>query len=201
MQINWTIVVSALAVSPALFGALAWLTRSLITHFLSRDVERFKSQLQLSTLERQIRFSQLHEKQATVVAQLYQKLLHAKFGFQTLRQSKAKDFDEKDRKIALKVLETCLDAFVFSVQNELYFEEALFQKISEANLRLMKTVGFYTGMDDILSSFENVPEERRRILAETLVGGWRDFEDEITPLLEGLKREFRSLLGSDKPGS
>ena len=139
--IDWTPVLASLAATPALFGALAGLTKSLVTHSLSRDVERFKGQLQLATIEHQIRFNRLHEKQATIIAELYEKLLPAKFCFAALKQSQAEEFSDHDRKLVDKVIEVCFEAFRFSHQHEIYIDDALFQKISTANLRLLRHVG------------------------------------------------------------
>jgi len=70
-----------------LFGAAAWLIRSLIQHSLFKDLERFrlelttqhhialeraKSDLQRLFREHEIRFSHLHEKRAQIIAELHQ---------------------------------------------------------------------------------------------------------------------------------
>jgi len=193
--INWTIVLSSLFASSALFAALAWLARALVTHFLSKDVERFKSQLQLATLEHQIRFSRLHEKQAAVVAEIYEKLLPAKFCFAALKKSDSEEFSPRDRKMAEKVLEICVDAFRFSHQHALYLDDAFLQKISSANIKLLQHVGLYTCLDDMLSSLGDFPHDRHHLVASTLISGWRGMEDNITPLLEELRHEFQTLLG------
>jgi hypothetical protein len=84
---DWTSVVSVFGGSVAFFGAAAWLIRSLIQHFLSKDLEKFrleltiqhdialeraKSDLQRLFREHEIRFSHLHEKRAEIIAELYQ---------------------------------------------------------------------------------------------------------------------------------
>src|SRR5947207_3354787 len=94
--IDWTVVLSWIGASSVFLGLLTWLARSLFAHILSRDVERFKAKLELSALEHQVRFGRLHAKQATVISELYEKLLPAKWGFSSLRHSDAKDFTDND---------------------------------------------------------------------------------------------------------
>ena len=75
-----------------MLAVLAYLAKSLIEHKLSRDVskfqsdlkaasdaaiERLKSDLQLHAIEHQVRFSRLHEKRATVIAELNSLLAEA----------------------------------------------------------------------------------------------------------------------------
>lgn len=65
---------------------LKWFVKSLIEKMLAKDLERFraslnseanstierlKHELQLVSLEHQVRFSKLHEKRAEVIAELY----------------------------------------------------------------------------------------------------------------------------------
>jgi hypothetical protein len=69
-----------------LLAVLGYLFKSLLSQLLTKDIEKFKSQLkadadvsierlkstlQMTALEHQVRFSKLHEKRALVVADLY----------------------------------------------------------------------------------------------------------------------------------
>ena len=70
--------------------ALAWTTKSIVSHFLSKDIEghkqrleaqnqlaieQLKADLQKQLLEHEIRFSRLHAKRAEIIAETYS-LLH-----------------------------------------------------------------------------------------------------------------------------
>jgi hypothetical protein len=142
MQLNWTVILSWLAVSSTLFGALAWFTRSVIGHLLSRDLERFKANLEYAALEHQIQFSHLHEKRAAVVAELYEKLLPAKQSFAVLKQSEAKDFSEKDRKLAHTILESCLEAFRYTQQHALISTKPSLRKFRQQACSSLETSVF-----------------------------------------------------------
>lgn len=199
MRIDWGTVLSTLITSSVLIGAVVWIARMLFAHLLSKDVERFKAKIELASIEHQIRFSRLHERQASVLAELFEKLLPAKWCFISLHKSAANEFTDENRRLALKILASCIDGYQYAQRHALYLDDALLKAIETTNLQVMKRAGFYTGMEDILGSFENVPEERRRLLAETLVRGWRDLEDDITPLLDALRSEFQKRLGVASP--
>ena len=81
----WQTILIALGGNAAMLAVLVYLAKLFIGHKLSRDVSRFqselkatsdaaierlKSDLQLHAIEHQVRFSQLHEKRATVIAEL-----------------------------------------------------------------------------------------------------------------------------------
>jgi hypothetical protein len=199
---NWTTLLTTLLTSTVLLGIVGWLIRSLFGHLLSKDIEKFKARLEVASIEHQIRFTRLHEKQANVIAEIYAKLLPAKFCFDSLRRSDAQDFTEADRKLALKMLRCCIEAYLLANQQTLYLDRRLFEMIIETVEQVFTTAGLYTGLDDTLSSvvksFDDVPEERRLLIAQIVVGNWRDMEDRITPLLEKLKTEFQTMLGVTK---
>jgi hypothetical protein len=75
-----------------LLGAAAWLIKTVLNDRLARDAEGFKAQLkadadkeietlksslQMVAVEHQVRFSNLHEKRAEVIAELYKRLVGA----------------------------------------------------------------------------------------------------------------------------
>lgn len=84
-----TIIVGSIGGSAALFAVLGFLARSIVVHLLSRDIEKFKLDLQHESqkemarlqssldkcaFEHQTRFGQLHKLRAQVIADIYSKL-------------------------------------------------------------------------------------------------------------------------------
>lgn len=69
------IIIASVSGSAVLMGAVAWLIRSLVVHVLSEDLESFKTKLQSAALEHQVRFTRLHENRASIIAELYSKLV------------------------------------------------------------------------------------------------------------------------------
>ena len=84
-----------LGTTAIVIAAASWLTRSIITHVLSRNIEAYKidlkrasdkeveetkSKLQMVAIEHQIVFNRLHEKRAAIVAESYELIheLHSK---------------------------------------------------------------------------------------------------------------------------
>jgi hypothetical protein len=82
----WAQVLGGVAVSGVLIAALTFLGRSIILHWLNKDVERYKDNLRaendakleshkhalhVASLEHNVRFSHLHEKRANVIAEIY----------------------------------------------------------------------------------------------------------------------------------
>src|SRR5690606_27647479 len=94
----WQTIVLALGGNLALVAVLGWLSKSLISQLLAKDIESFKialksesesaseklrHELEKAMIEHQVRFSKLHEKRAEVIAELYSLLVQAYWDLQS----------------------------------------------------------------------------------------------------------------------
>lgn len=90
---NWKEILAATAVQAALIAALGFLARSIIIHWLSKDLaghknqleaqsqlamEAFKNDLAQQTLEHRVRFETLHSHQVAAIEALYVQLVEAR---------------------------------------------------------------------------------------------------------------------------
>ena len=81
--------------SAVLLAAVAWLIRSLISHQLLKDIEKYKfnlkregdkeleaikSSLNIEALTHQIRYSKLHDHRTSLIEQLYKKMVELDSG-------------------------------------------------------------------------------------------------------------------------
>lgn len=188
MRLDWTVILSWLAASSTLFAALAWLTRSLITHFLSRDVERFKAALQLSTLEHQIRFGRLHEKQATLVAEFYEKLQRLRKGARSLCyhvDMAASEVNKSGQELA----KLYVDAKNFFEIHQIYFSEEICTKMTSI-IDLSADIS-----DEYLLGHIKGEESGKN---ESVLKVIEKHTESLENLLEHLGNEFRGLLGVPK---
>jgi hypothetical protein len=92
MAINWQEIFTTVGSTAVTVAAATFLTKSVINHLFTRDVEKFKAGLKADAdieieklkhslekiaVEHQVRFSKLHEKRAEVIADLYARLVDA----------------------------------------------------------------------------------------------------------------------------
>lgn len=188
MRLDWTVILSSLVASSTLFAALAWLTRSLTTHFLSRDIERFKATLQLSTLEHQIRFGRLHEKQATLVAELYEKLQRLRKGSRSLCYHVDMSTSEVN-KSGQKLAGLYLDAKNFFEIHQIYFSEEICAKMTSI-IDLSAEIS-----DEYLLGHIKEEESGKN---ESVLKVIENQTESLENLLKQLGNEFRKLLGVPK---
>lgn len=191
-------------------AAAAWLTKSVLTHFLSRniasykaelkrqsdrEIEEVKSRLQIVASERQIVFSRLHEKRVEIVAETYtlihkvnskaigliSEVFHA--GLRT----------PKDR--AQEVFDDCLKFYDFFQQHRIYFSEELCNMMDKFVALIGETnVAVRRAPDNLDHSTEDGKEAYLKMAI---------LMDRLPEIKKSIEKYFRTLLGviaPDGPG-
>ena len=75
-RMNWELLIAQLGMSGSVLGAVAWLSKSLVSQQLARVLEAFRCQLSVEAERDRVRFSKLHERRAEVIEELYSKIFH-----------------------------------------------------------------------------------------------------------------------------
>ena len=192
---DWIQLSSTLGNTVILCAMLGWLTRSIIIHWLSKDVEAhklklqkdievYKLKLQTAANEYQLRFSNIQEKQIEAITQLHQALQQATIGFQRLKLLE----EQENTAVAKRVTTASFNAMALFRLNELYFEDDLRLKIAELLAAICTYSSNYHDMKKSVQDTGNFEE-------------WQKLEPKIQHLLRDLRKEFQRLLGVTKPSS
>lgn len=204
------IILSAVGGSAVLFGAVAWIVKSIINHVLARDIEKFKlnlqnesqqellrlqSSLQLHEFEYQVRFSQLHERLAVATIEVYNKLqcLYA----EVKGALASLTMDTRSVEELRNDLQKAASAFAeYYPRHKILFPKELTDRIDEFHSLLCEAI-----IKDRQSerSGQAHPEESRW---EKLQAEVDQIVDEKLPtLFSSLELHFRKILGSVSPGN
>ena len=189
-----------------LVGGAAWLTRSIVVHFLSKDFETFKKQLetqsaettarlthslQLVAAEHETRTSILLERRAKVIAKLYRLLVEflaaaesfaaiASFAGEPTKPEKAKILHEK-----------AIEFQKFFFPNRIYFNEVTCKNVDE----LVR--GVWKSTSNLRIWWEL--NEQQSAAGVRMMEAWQEtsnfITEKVTPLMSGVEREFRQMLG------
>ena len=199
----WQSVTYGLISQAILLVVLAFLIRSLLSHLLSKDLERFQGQLrddasraiesfkanlERQAIEHQIRFQRLHEKRAVVIAALHDKLIDAKRATEHL----VNQWNEDNQRDFPEVKSTFHELRLFLERNRLYLTHDLCERInSYINTLWSPAFGSYVW------SRRGVTEQN----AEKVVAAFEKAQSAIEPtgpistILRELEEEFRGILG------
>ena len=182
------IILTSFGGSALLLGAVGFLVKSIINHFLSKDVENFKNRLELTAVEHKIRFSNLHEKRALIISKLFElisevhqlaKSFTSPLGF--VGEDKMKEFEDTYKKIS--------DLSNFFDKNRIYFSEDTCNGVEEL-IRSFRDPTIKFGV----TLSEDLKKEKIKAWTEA----WEDVDKKVPPIRQRLESEFRGILGSNK---
>lgn len=178
--------------------AVAWLAKSIITHWLSKDVDLQKAKLKSVAdmeLERlRVRFSHLHEKRLDAIATLHVQLVDLFDSVESnVTPHQGPGFHER-RVERVKIFEILTADFLRNFKKQrLYLSKTLCDRL----------FGFVTELNRFNQTFQTemnlasspIPRERHGNEQDVWIKSWTSFNEKFPPVLDALETEFRRLLG------
>ena len=205
----WQTVLLALGGNAALLAVLGLLGKSLLEKLITRDTKRFeanlkakadaaieqlRSDLQIRSIEHQVRFSRLHEKRATVIAELYGHLVETLWeaeSFLSPMEWAGEPNKQEKHRVAMDKL---VDFFRYFDKHRIYLPEEICSTLEVLAMKVRSHViafGVFVRLDD-----QSLNEQTRTQKEQAWNSGWDAIKTQIPQARKLLEEEFRVLLGA-----
>lgn len=206
---TWQSILLAIGGNTALLAVLTYVAKSLFEKVLTRDtkkfesdlkaksdaeIERLKNQLQIRSIEHQVRFSRLHERRAETIAKLYGLLVEALWAAEIFLSPIGWVGEPSIKEKHTSAMNKLVDAFRYFDQHKIYFDEDLcesLEKLLRETRRLVIEFGVWVGFDDASLSNDSVKQKQ-----EAWLKNWQAIRNDIPEARRQLENKFRSILGS-----
>ncbi len=202
----WQTLLLAFGGNAALLLVLAWLARSFGSQLLAKDLEKFKAtlasasieaserlkhELQMVSLEHQVRFSRLHERRAEVITDLYALLVEVQWAGQSLVAiAEFGGEPPKNEKFATAMNKSA-EFFREFDKNRIFLPEAVCKQIEEFLQGMRSRViqfGVYSQTNEYAPG--HVIKERLDVWIQSS----EYFDKEVPIARQALETELRSML-------
>ena len=205
-------VITSASVSVALLGLLVWLTKSWISERLKHaikaeydeklethkaqlkahsdvELERLRSQLNITATEHEVRFSRLHEKRAEIIAETYSllKKLFFRLGDYVKIFEPAGDASKEERRVAFA--DAHKNYRTYYVTKLIFFPKKTATKLEEIDFELVKTFNEFVFGVEMAKGAKDTTKKWTEIFERV--------KGEIKTALAELEDEFRRLLGDE----
>lgn len=211
---SWQTILLAFGGNAVLLGVLGWLARSLGSQLLAKDLERFRSELtaassiaterlkhdlQIVTLEHQVRFSKMHERRAEVVAELYGHLVEAQWASQdlvALMEWAGEPSKQEKYTVAMK---QAAEFYRYFDKNRIYLPQQLCEQLEEFIRNVRRRViefGVYVAKDEA-----HLPDQAREKKYETWMKSAEYFDTAVPKARRALEVELRAIIGASSPSA
>jgi len=186
-----------------IIGGVAWVTKSLFSHLLSRDLDKhkatldreadlFRRRLDAADFEHRTSRSMLLEKRAEVIAMLHSKIVDmqtavglmvqpTQFGSSDPQENKTLEAGRRSRAA------DSYNAFAdFYAKNEIFLDEELASKVSKMQVAVRAS---FSDFDLARGHYGNDPDTKKWVEAHERMS------NQVPAIIAELKKEFRGLLG------
>ncbi len=216
MMETWQTILLALGGNAVLLAVLGWLSKSLVSQLLTRDIETFKANLkseseaeilklkfdiEKSVIEYQQKISRLHEKRAEVIAETYGALVQCWhdtnaliFPFDNTEWEQYKEGYDS----AMNSINTFFELFN---KCRIYFPEELCEKIDEFVMELRAhAIMYFESLirDDKLTRAGTKNDELKDKIDEAIQSARKFMDVESKSIKARLEEELRMLMEEER---
>lgn len=206
---TWQSVLLAIGGNTAILAVLAFVAKSLFEKILARDTKRFeselkaasdaeiehlKNQLQLRSIEHQVRFSRLHERRAETIAKLYELLVEALWAAESFLSPAEWVGEPSKKEKHVTAMNKLVDTFRYFDQHKIYFDEDLCESLDKLLMetrRLVIEFGVWVGFDE-----HSLTDQSAKQKQEAWLANWQAIKKDIPEARRQLEHKFREILGA-----
>lgn len=139
MNIDWMNLLNNIGVFAVSSGLFIWLVKKLFEIFIDKDIEKynnklsqelekFKNELKIVEIEKQVAYTRLHNDRAELIKQLYQKIVRLRIDLNEFARTLDNKLDirEDDVEKNMNILFNEVDSLsLFYLENKIYFNEKI----------------------------------------------------------------------------
>lgn len=206
---TWQTILLAFGGNAALLAVLGLIGKSLLDKLIVRDTKKFesdlqaksdaaiehlKNELQLKTIEHQVRFSRLHDKRADVIAELYGFFVEALWDAESFLSKIEWSGEPNKKEKYVAAMNKLIDLYRYFDKNRIYLPHELCSSLEELIVEVRSLViNFGVYVDFPCDSLNNSAQQEKR---EVWNAGWEAIKNQVPLARQNLENEFRSLLGA-----
>jgi hypothetical protein len=206
---TWQTILLAFGGNAALLAVLGGIGKSLLDKLIERDTKQFesdlkaksdaviehlKNELQLKTIEHQVRFSRLHEKRADVIAELYGSFVEALWEAESFLSPIEWHGEPNKKEKHLAAMNKLTDLYRYFDKHRIYLPTELCSSLDQLVMEVRTLVinfGVYVEFHE--DNLNNSTQQEKR---EAWSAGWKAIKNQVPLARQSLENEFRSLLGA-----
>jgi hypothetical protein len=205
----WQTIIAAIVGNTLVLSVLGWLAKSFVEKLIQRDskkfeielkakvdasLEHYKSELQLKTIEHQIKLSRLHDKRAIVIAEFNSLLAEVMWEAESFLSPMEFAGEPSKQEKHAAAMNKLSDFFRYFDKHRIYLPQKLGQSAEAIALEVRQHVirfGVYLRWDDAA-----LMDHTRKEKEAAWLDGWKLIKERIPTLRGELENEFRLLLES-----
>ncbi len=206
---TWQTILLAFGGNAALLAVLGYLGKSILEKLIVRDtrqfesnlkaksdatIEQLKAELQLRTIEHQVRFSRLHEKRADVIAELYGLLVEALWEAESFLSPMEWAGEPSKKEKHQHAMNKLVELYRYFDKHRIFFPPEVCASL-EALVRdvRLQVINFGVWLEYESHELTNDSNKQKR---DAWNSGWDAIRNQVPVARQSLENEFRKLLGA-----
>ncbi len=206
---TWQTILLAFGGNAALLAVLGVIGKSFLDKLIVRDTKQFesdlkaksdaaiehlKNDLQLRTIEHQVRFSRLHEKRAAVIAELYGHLVEALWEAESFLSPMEWTGEPNKKEKHQQAMNKLVELYRYFDKHQIYLPPEVCASL-EALVQNVRSQVIKFGVWVRYEEYE-LTEDSHTKKFDAWDSGWDAIKNQVPIARKSLENEFRALLGA-----
>jgi hypothetical protein len=207
---DWTDIFKTVATNTVFLAVIGFVAKSVFNHFLSKDIEKYRIELQATSerelerlradldktaFEHQTRFANLHAKRAEVIAELYNRLVQAERDVNLMASPFEFSGEPSHEEKFTKAHSSGKSLFEYFECNRIYFSRSLCDRVANFTQELHSAIANFREVVRIEHGGVGGKEK-----LENWEKAWKKINQDIPPIKSEIEGEFRKMLGISDQG-
>lgn len=187
---NWLEFFKNLGITGILTTGAVWLSKILITNFFSKDLEKFKADLEKEAFSYRIRYEKIYSEQADAIKKLYKKIVKTHRSFYSFMNifQKTGDLPEAEKG---KIAAECANDFTnFYEENRIFLDKELAKDIDKLS-KAFRTAWIKFEISRSVSKEDNS-------YLKFWDDAWKIIDEETPEIKKNIEKKFRKIIGIRK---
>lgn len=186
---NWENMLQNLGIFTLLIAGMAWVSRELFKGMMSRDIEKFKSDLEKEAIKFRIRYERLHDERVGVIKEVYKKIVQAHESLRSLINPWQGAGEPTEDEKSDKASKCNMELITYYQENRIFFEEQLAEEIDSLLTELREA---WSKFQLSRASKEDSDHKEAR---QEWSKAWTQIDEQVPIVKKKLESSFRANLG------
>lgn len=186
---NWQEIIIQIGQSGIIVTGSVFILRKFIELSFSKDLEKFKTDLEKTSIEFKIRYEKLHSERVEVIKEVYKKISRAYRSFFSLLKPLQEAGELNQTEKSNEAAKNANDLFDYYEDNRIFFEEKLAVEIDF----------LISAFHDAWNKFRYANEAREcgshKEAVNERIAAWDQIKKEVPKVKNRLENEFRMIIG------
>lgn len=185
---NWNEILNTLISTSAVTATVIFVGKRVVEFWFSKDLEKFKADLEKESIKLRIRYESLHTERAKVIKDLYSRIVDTEDKLASLMRPFQMVGEKPQSEKAKEAVRALQELIIYFEQNKIFLDEKSEEKVKKI-VDICQETWLDFDFSQILKQYQD------KDFVNKWNQAWEKFKKEVPGAKQEIIKEFREIIG------